>query len=68
MKIRLLTIMAGPAGTAQPGQVVEVSVAMGRELVAGRYAELVEPETATLEAPETAALRQGRPRGRRAEG
>lgn len=75
MRVRMLTLSAGPAGVVQPGAVVEVSDEEGRALIAGRYAELVEVpikaavpvETATLEgAPEAAVARRGRPRGREA--
>lgn len=76
MRVRLLTTMAGPAGTAQPGQIVEVSEPTGREWIAGRYAEALagegihaapDPaeETAHVEPPETAVTRRGRPPGRR---
>jgi len=74
VKVRLLTLIAGPAGVFQPGAVVDVSEIMARELIAGRYAEAVEigrvplVETAALEPPEAAVLRQGRSPGRRAHG
>lgn len=55
------TLMAGPAGAAQPGQVIERSLSECEALVAGRFAEWVERpapviETATAEPPRNAAL------------
>lgn len=38
MRVRMLTIAAGPGLTADVGQVVEVSEKQGAELIAGRFA------------------------------
>lgn len=62
MKIKHLTLMAGPGGTFPAGAVREVDPNTGRQLVAGGYAvEIVAeapaakvPETADQHAPETA--------------
>lgn len=39
MRIRMLTLSAGPEGTMLPGQVYDVTRAVARELIAGAYAE-----------------------------
>lgn len=61
------TIMAGPDGSAMPGQIVTVDSGAGMSLIKGGYAELVERgpvpvETAMIEPPEKADIR---PHGRR---
>jgi len=71
MKVQMKTLLAGPSGTAHPGQVVDVSEATGQALVQGGFAEEIipkppksapeEPETETLTPPENAA---GKPGGR----
>lgn len=43
MKVKLKTIMAGPEGTAQPGQVVDVPEGEARYLVETNQAEAVDP-------------------------
>jgi hypothetical protein len=64
MKVRLKTVMAGPAGTFKPGQVVEDETG---DLVNGGYAEPIEIpepkpliETAEIQSPEMAVTRKGR--------
>lgn len=60
MKIRMITTAAGPDFSAQAGQSVDVSEAMGKMLVAGGFAVSLEPkisseplrETASIETPE----------------
>ena len=55
MKIRLRTLLSGPAGTFQPGQVVDLP--NGAELVARGYADAVDAprvERAVVQAPEQA--------------
>lgn len=42
MKVRMKTILAGPAGNAQPGQVVEVGAEMGQALMDAGFAEAIE--------------------------
>ncbi len=44
MKIRMQALAAGPSGTWQPGQIVEVPEAVGLRLVAGGYAVDVSPK------------------------
>jgi hypothetical protein len=79
MRVKLRTIMAGPSGTFQPGQIADLHDDQAHALVAGGYADLVDdPVKATIgpppveaamleEAPETAVTRRGRPtRGREA--
>jgi len=41
MKVRMLTIAAGPTLVASPGQVITVSDEQGKDLVAGGFAERV---------------------------
>ena len=74
MKIKLTTLMCGPDGNAQPGDVIHVEPGRGRALVAGNFAvEIIEssmpagpaepqPETAVIAPPEPAigAPRRGR--------
>lgn len=38
MRVRMNTVMAGPAGIVFPGQVLDVALSLARDLVAGRYA------------------------------
>lgn len=67
MRVKLRTLMAGPAGVFQPGQVLTVSTETGQALIAGGYAEPVAEaarpaaETAELPQGETAAPRAPRP-------
>jgi hypothetical protein len=42
MKIKLLTILAGPLYAGAPGDVLEVPEDLGDQLVRGRYADAVE--------------------------
>ena len=60
MKVKMLTLMAGPDGTFQPGQEIDVSAKQGKALIDGKFAERVErpktkakPETATDPEAET---------------
>ncbi len=63
MKIRLITLMAGPAGVFPPGSVLEVSPEEARALIAGGYAEPVPRPAAApkVEPPavETATIQPG---------
>lgn len=56
MKIRMLTLAAGPDGVLQPGQEVDLPGEQARALIEGGYAEAVEKirETAAVEPPEKA--------------
>jgi hypothetical protein len=57
MRIKHITLMAGPEGTFQPNTERDVPDGVGRALVAGRYAIEVKrriPESAVVKAPETA--------------
>ena len=65
MKIRMLTLSAGPEGVRSAGSVYEVGPKEGDELVRLGYAELVEDdkppsvpivESAVIEQPEMAVL------------
>ena len=51
MKVRMNTIMAGPAGTAGPGSIVEVTEEHGQSLLAGGYGRIVEEAAASSEGP-----------------
>lgn len=55
MKIRMQALAAGPSGTWQPGQIVEVPEAVGLRLVAGGYAVDLGPKPALTEPEDTAA-------------
>ena len=63
MKVRLLTLMAGPEGVVHPGAVIEVSPEEAEALITGGFAERVEqsgkPETAEPAPVETAAIEPG---------
>jgi hypothetical protein len=57
MRIRLLTLSAGPGGVIQPGQVVDLPEAMGQALVDGGFAVRVGVQTPPVKsAPESAAI------------
>lgn len=43
MRIRLRTLMAGPGGVRQPGEVFDATEDEAFALVLGRYAEFVDP-------------------------
>ena len=74
MKIKLFTLAAGPFGVLRPGSVEDVAPALAEALIAGGYAERVDPpvpfpltviESAVAPAaPEAAVMprRPGRPR------
>ncbi len=78
MRVRMLTLEAGPSGTFPIGSEREVSDEHGRQLVAGRYAVDITPpvavietaslkpaEVATVAAEEVAAVAPVETRGRR---
>ncbi len=56
MRIKMKSVMAGPDGTAYPGQEIAVPDAKGRDLVSGGYATEIVPPAAVpvTSAPETA--------------
>lgn len=60
MRVKLKTLMAGPEGSAHPGQILDLPADRAQALVAGGYADAMEPEAqgtqeaATLATPETA--------------
>lgn len=65
MRVRMKTYLAGPSGSASPGDVIEVPADDGAAMVQGGYADPVaEAKVETAEAPvaENAALRTGKPR------
>lgn len=43
MLVRMKTTMAGPDGCASPGQIIDPSEEEARTLVAGGYAEAIDP-------------------------
>lgn len=67
MRIKMITIQAGPEGTREPGQVIDVPDAEARQLIEGGYAvefkRQESAERAVRVAAEEPAARQGR-RGR----
>lgn len=56
MKVRFLTLMAGPSGVRSPGEEADLPVDTATELVAGGFAVAIAGsiERAVLSAPETA--------------
>lgn len=42
MKIKMLTLAAGPDGVKHPGTIYDVDVKEGKALIEGRYAEAVD--------------------------
>lgn len=75
MRVKLKTMMAGPAGCHDAGSVVTVSDDAGAAMVRDGFAVRVdpvlvvddEPEVAQMAAPEQAVTRRGRPRKLRGE-
>lgn len=63
MKVRMITIMAGPTGGFQPGDTPDFEKAFATALVAGGYAEALEStepeEPGQLEAPEQPEEKEG---------
>lgn len=58
MKIKMLTLSAGPAGIRQPGKVYDLSPEEAARLIEAGYAEKVEAKAAA--APRTASRKGGR--------
>lgn len=64
MRIKLLTLMAGPTGTYNAGQIIDMPEAQAKELIDRGYAVVCEMqakkavvmETATAQPPETAMM------------
>lgn len=42
MKIKMLTLAAGPDGVKHPGEIYDVNTKEGKALIEGRYAEAVD--------------------------
>ena len=63
MKVKMLTLDAGPQGVRQPGKVYEVPTAEGKTLIAGGYAVDATnlKESMRRNAPEQAIARRGKP-------
>ena len=58
MKVKMLTMSAGPNGTIRAGSIIDVTDCEGKLLIGGGYAEAVEKpqiksETVTSREPET---------------
>lgn len=60
MRVRMKSLMAGPAGVAQPGQVIDLAAAEAYDLIERGYAEQVDDPAAVERAiappPESADL------------
>lgn len=52
MKVKMNVLSAGPNGIRQVGRVYEVSEAEGKELLAGKFAELVPGKVVPAPAPD----------------
>lgn len=50
MKVKMLTMYSGPRGNFSPGKIVEFSEAEGAALVAGHFAEAIQPKAQKQEA------------------
>lgn len=63
MQIQMKTLLAGPAGVWQPGEIVTVSVETGKALVAGGFAEEISLQQSAVggqpEENETATAPEG---------
>lgn len=80
MKIKMNSLLAGPAGIMEAGRVYDVDPAQAQALAANGYAEIIDPPAKKVPAPpvvETMALQpepqpeqavQPRPRGPRPRG
>lgn len=44
MKIKMLTLAAGPDGVKHPGEIYDVDTKEGKALIEGRYAEAVDEQ------------------------
>jgi hypothetical protein len=64
MKIKMLTLLAGPGGVRQPNTVHDVPPAEAEALIVGGYAEKVEPAKAAPVAAEGKPRAATRSRGR----
>lgn len=71
MKVKMLTVAAGPKFSGRPGQIVEVDDALGKDLISGNYAvavedkpkpEPVEETTEVVEEVETTSSPEPKPR------
>lgn len=51
MKIRMRTLLSGPSGSIQAGQVADLDDAQAQDLIAGGYAEAVADKPAKAEEP-----------------
>lgn len=66
MKIRMITLSAGPDGARQPGRTYTVSDAEGKALVGGGYAVEVKSTDVAKAAASSAPRTADKPQGRRA--
>lgn len=70
MKVRMRTLLAGPAVTLHPGQVADLDTATAKALIEGGYAESVQRavapiENASVTQPETADVKFPAKKGKR---
>lgn len=66
MKIRMITLSAGPDGARHPGKTYMVSTQEGEALIAGGYAVEVKSTDAAKAAASSAPRTADKPHGRRA--
>lgn len=66
MRIKMRTLMAGPDGVVNRGDIINVSADVAQALIAGRFAWPLDKspviETAAIEPEESAMRKRGRPR------
>lgn len=66
MKVKMLTLSAGPDGARQPGKTYPVSAEEGKALIDGGYAVEVKSTDAAKAASSSAPRTADKPKGRRA--
>lgn len=64
MKVRAITLMAGPGGVIHPGQVFDAPDEKAKALIAGRYAVPVGGKIASIETAMVVPVAETRKRGR----
>ena len=58
MKIKLITLMAGPEGTFSPGSLLDLEKSKAEALINGKYAISMEPEPEPEPEPEIELIKE----------